>query len=381
MNIIIVANALHTNTPTGGDKIFVECAKRWIASRHKVLIITNEAGYDYCLKNGVDKKYIILWHMSYYDRYGVYVSMVAKTIISSINSLFIDTGKVDVVFASSFFSPDIITAFVIKMRNVSCRIATAFYIFTYAKWGKDYSGGKIKGFFFFLSEYIALVIMRRYGSAILTASKFDKEHFAALKNFDKHKILAIRGGVDNAFFLSVPDQTLKYDGVFVGRFHPQKCVNALIDIWSKVVEIDNKRILALIGAGPLEKELKIMVKNKRLENNIIFLGIKDGIEKSVILKSSTVFISASCYDTGNIALDEALACGTPGVVYNLEKLDYPKGVIKVHVGDEKSMAAEIINILSDEKLRSRLSRDALSFAKTIDWNRKAQELVDFFGIR
>jgi len=103
MNIVIFANTVYTNTLTGGDKIFVECAKQWMAKGHDVLIITNEAGRDYCLQNGVRKKRIVVWTNSWADRFGVYASMVLKALISVVFAFTNTNQKADIAFASSFF--------------------------------------------------------------------------------------------------------------------------------------------------------------------------------------------------------------------------------------------------------------------------------------
>lgn len=87
MKIVILANTVHTNTLTGGDKIFVECAKRWIARRHDVTIITNEVGRTYCVNSGIAPAYITVWCASVADTFGVFAAMMTKTIVSVIRGV------------------------------------------------------------------------------------------------------------------------------------------------------------------------------------------------------------------------------------------------------------------------------------------------------
>lgn len=377
MKIVIIANTVYTNTLTGGDKIFVECAKRWIKKGHSVLIITNEAGRDYCLQNGIRKKNISVWSNSWADRYGVYVSMIVKTMVSVVSAFTRTYQKADIVFAASFFVPDIVPAFFLKLKNTSSKLVTENYLFSYEKWGRDYSGGKMKGFLFYLNETIAFFIMKRYGNAYLTASSYDRKQFIKKRDFPASKVLAIRGGVDNAFFSSIAEQAILYDAVFVGRFHPQKSVDELISIWEMVVKEEPERVLAIVGNGPLRNQLRDLVQQKKLEKNILFLGAQDGVRKTKILKSSRLFLSASRFDSGNIALDEALSCGVPGVVYDLVRLDYPRGVVKIPVNNQKKFADAILSLLSNEKKRKKMEDAARSFALTLDWDKKASELLKF----
>lgn len=377
MNIVIFANTVYTNTLTGGDKIFVECAKKWISWGHNVVIITNEAGSDYCLQNGIRKKSIIVWTNSWADRWGVYCSMLIKAIVCPVFSFFALPEKVDIAFASSFFVPDIIPAFFVKLKNKSVRLTTASYLFSTKKWGSDYSGGRIKGLLFYLNEVITFVIMRRFGNAYLTASEYDRSQFIRRKNFSGERVLAIRGGVDNAFFAAVSKQKVRYDAIYVGRFHPQKCVDELISIWQVVVKSNNKRVLALVGNGPQEERLRRIVDQKNLAGNILFLGPQDGVKKIKTIKSSRLFVSASRFDSGNIALDEALSCGVPGVIYDLPRLNYPRGVVKIPIDNQKAFVKSLLSLLSDEKKRIKLGDAALAFALTLDWEKKSSRLLKF----
>ena len=52
----------------------------------------------------------------------------------------------------------------------------------------------------------------------------------------------------------------KYDAVFIGRFHPQKGVLELIDIWKRVVNKKPQAKLAMIGDGPLMKKVQLKIK-------------------------------------------------------------------------------------------------------------------------
>ncbi|KKU88254.1 MAG: Glycosyltransferase [Candidatus Gottesmanbacteria bacterium GW2011_GWA2_47_9] len=377
MHIVAFANGIHTNTLTGGDKIFVEFCKRWILAGHHVVIITNKVGRRYCMRNGIAASHILLWRASWLDRYGVYAAMLGKTVMSFIRGLFLLQKRVDVIFASSFFFPDIIPAFFLKLRHPHAQLAIASYLFTAKRLGSDYSGGRLKGLLFYLNELASFWLTRRYQGLVLTASSHDKTQLARSQRIDPHDIMAIRGAVDTRFFSPQHSETIRYDAVFVGRFHPQKCIDELLSIWQMMIVRHAHRILALVGDGPLRHKLRTFVLRNNLENNVFFLGVHDGEEKLEILRSSRMFVSASRYDSGNIALDEALACGLPGVVYDLPALEYPQGVLKIPVGNKRLFADAIETLLTDEETYNRLSKEARAFAKTLDWDQKAKEVLAF----
>ena len=76
----------------------------------------------------------------------------------------------------------------------------------------------------------------------------------------------------------------------------------------------------MIGVGELESEVKKKIRRCGLEQNIILFGFKDGIEKIRIFKDSRVVVHPAIYDSGGMAACEAMACGLPGVSFDLPAL-------------------------------------------------------------
>ncbi len=379
MNILIFANGIYTDTPTGGDKIFVEIAKRWVRMGHDVTAVTNEAGASYCRQHGLSQKRLILWPSSRFDRVNVYISMFYKAWVGLVYGMRQQYRQPGIIFASSLFSQDMLPAWIAKLRFKDAALGTACYLFTTKLFGSDYSAGRLKGFLFWLNEKIAFFLTLRFGNFLVTASDFDRREFIRLHRFPRQKVLALRGGVDTDFFRSVSRQKNLYDAVFVGRFHPQKCIDELISIWRTVTDSLPGSRLALVGAGQEEERLRAMVRTMNLGENVVFLGIREGVEKTKVLKASKLFVSASRFDSGNIALDEALGCGVPGIIYDLPRLSYPSGVVKVPVGDSRQFAGQILWFLEHAKMREKLGNAALEFSQSLDWDAKARHLLDFIG--
>jgi glycosyltransferase involved in cell wall biosynthesis len=375
MTIGIFAYSLHSSTFSGGDTIFVECAKRWIKAGHRVMIFTHEAGKSFCMANGIGPSSIWVMPMSGYDTYGFSMSILYKT--REVCKYFEkDTiPQLDAYFATSFFFPDLIPAIIAKKRFPTSKLLTAFYINSKTLFGMDYSGGPIKGLFFYINEQISILLTKWYGSYFMTASARDRDRFVSHHHLGYDRVTAIRGGVDNKLYRSVPEQEPKFHAIFMGRFHPQKCIDELLMIWQQIMQRHPDWRLGLIGDGILMDALHVQVTRSRMEKNVFFLGMLAGVQKVQALKSSRVFLSASRYDTGNIALDEALACGVPGVIYDLPDLDYPFGVMKIPVGDSIRFSYAAEAIIVDDSKRDQLSSEALSFAATIDWDVKANDVI------
>jgi glycosyltransferase involved in cell wall biosynthesis len=176
-------------------------------------------------------------------------------------------------------------------------------------------------------------------------SEPDKWKFVG-KRLSMSKVVVVRGGVDTKISASIPEPVEKqFDAVFIGRFHPQKGVLELIDIWKYVCEQKKDAKLAMIGVGNLEEAVAKKIKDYSLSYNVILFGFKDGIEKVKIFKDSKVVVHPAIYDSGGMAACEAMACGLPGVSFDLPALKtyYPKGMIKTPCYDLRAFAENILN--------------------------------------
>lgn len=375
MKIIVFANSFFNLG--GGEKIFVEYAKRWQAMGEATQIITNEKGKQFCLEHGFKNQLIIVWPSSWSDKWGILFSSVYKSLISAFRAFFLPASDIDIVFSASFIWPDLFPGLVLKLRNPKIRWVVASYLFVIPPWVKYYYGKPLRSFLLYGTQVVSLFIMKRFADGIFTASPRDIARFDTGKKNQHLKATAVRGGVDYAFFRNTPKQPIIYDCVFVGRLHPQKNIDELITIWKKVVEQSPKRKLAIVGEGYMEDLLQEKMRQEKLEKNITFLGFADGIAKAKILKSSKIFLSASRFDTGNIALDEALACGLPGIVYDLQHLFYPVGVIKIAIGNQDAFVKAILGLLHDEKNYKKLSAEGVQFASTIDWDITSEKALRF----
>lgn len=370
MKIVIFANAFHTIS--GGDKIFVEFAKHWLSEGEDVEVITNKSGRLFAMENGLVYKHIKLWPASFSDKLGVFISSSYKTVHSLTRALFFNPENTDIVFSASFIWPDLLPGLVLKLKKPQIKLIVACYVFLPNPFLKEYRGNLFNGFILYLVQKISLLLINLFADAAFVASKLDLNRFSK-----RVQVKVVRGGVDYHLFSKLPSQKKVFDGIFVGRFHPQKNVDDLLEIWGEVIMKRPDAKLALIGGGYMGDELKEQVYTNGMGENVLFLGILDGIEKARVLKSSNLFLSASKFDSGNIALDEALSCGVPGVIYNLPHLDYPKGVVKIALGNKQTFRGKILYLLNNKGLRRNLARNGKQFAATLDWDIKSMEALNF----
>jgi len=389
--LIVLANAISSDqSMSGGDKIFIECVKRWSQEKSiTVSVFTSDVGQKLCVNNGLKNITYVSWSSTKLRTLGIPIFYLIGTIKASVlilrlvlnvrNSLY--ANKL-IVFSSSDFWPDSIPALIAKIMSKKAKWVAAFYLFAPNpfKHESPYKGKRfIRGLIYYFSQVPIYWLVKKYSDMVWVTSELDKWKFMGSKKLTSDKVIAIHWGVDTKLSSLIPEpKEKKFDAVFIGRFHPQKGILELIDAWNLICKKKFNAKLAIIGVGDLENEVKRKIKKYDLEKNIFLFGFKDGVEKIEIFKKSKIVVHPAVYDTGSIAPMEAMSCGLPAVMFDLPafKTYYPKGVLKVPLSRWDLFAESIVNLLSDTKLYEDLRKEALELSKENDWDKRAKELLE-----
>lgn len=382
----VIANWIQGSGMSGGDRILIELIKRW-ESKLDISLFISEDGWGISEREGLGKVKHRILVSAKYRKYGYLVDYFYRTFLGSLKALLYNIEDADILYSASDFWPDSIPAFIAKLKNRDIKWVAAFYLFAPKPWRKDspYAGkNSLIGIIYWLTQLPVYFIIKRYADVVFVTSEPGVDKFITPKK-GRDKVIVIRGGVDikpSLEYLNskevVPVNRRKYDAVFVGRFHYQKGILELIDIWKLVCEAKPTAKLATIGIGPLEDTVKRKIKKLRLENNIELLGFRDGDEKYEIFKQSKIVVHPAIYDSGGMAACEAMAWGLPGVSFDLEALKtyYPRGMVKTPCFDLKMFANNVIRLLEDKNLYIRTKGDAISWAREWDWEARADVIFN-----
>lgn len=136
---------------------------------------------------------------------------------------------------------------------------------------------------------------------------------------------------------------------FLGRLHPRKNVEALINTWISLGAVVNNAQLVIMGKGDLQYER--MLKERVLQSgikNVEFAGFVIGREKFEHLASLTALCVPSDFENFGMIVTEALSVGTPVIA----SLGTPwQELNTAHCGywvnnDVKTLAETIAKVLS-----------------------------------
>jgi len=201
-------------------------------------------------------------------------------------------------------------------------------------------------------------------AVFLCVSEFIREK-ALEKGFPKEKLVVHYTGIDLSLFCrgeSVRDPNLI---VFTGRLVEKKGVRHLLDALALVREQCPAVRLVVIGAGPLDSELRARVVREKLP--CAFLGMQGPEMVREYLAKARVFcvpsVTAANGDSEGLGMvfAEALAMGTP--VASFRHGGIPEVVSDGETGllapeaDAGALAANILRLLTDDVLWQRLSKN------------------------
>ncbi len=380
----------HGKGVSGGDRIFIEFAKRW-RDKTQITLFLWEEGIRMCqrlgLKEGNGIKFTKV-KIAPFHKLGFVITYIAR-ILAGIKLGFLLKLKNDnseVLYACSEFWMDSFPALILKHRFPRTKLVCAWYQtapsplvgFNEGTREKAY---KLTALLYWFTQFIVKPFVFRLADVILVNNKAEKDRFA--KDNKYTKILVVLGAVNlddiKKYSRIYKNIYQKYDAVFQGRFHPQKGVEELIEIWRLVVNKRSSASLALIGDGPLMNSVRQRINSLNLSGRVDLFGyVFDGPKKYKIFAQSKIVLHPAYYDSGGMAAAEAMAFAKPAVGFDLVsyKSYYPKGMVKVEIGNKEEFANSIIILLDNEQLRYKVGLDALEMIEqNWSWNYRAEEIL------
>jgi glycosyltransferase involved in cell wall biosynthesis len=153
-------------------------------------------------------------------------------------------------------------------------------------------------------------------------------------------------------------------------FHPYYCVDVVVRAFAEVQKVFPEARLDLVGAGPLEAEIRTLVRELQLAG-IEFKGVAGRGEIGSCCDQADIFINASRLDNMPVSILEAFASGLPVVSTEPEGMRYlvehgRTGLLSA-VGQERALAENVIRVLRDPELAEQLVLNARREMENYSW--------------
>jgi glycosyltransferase involved in cell wall biosynthesis len=178
----------------------------------------------------------------------------------------------------------------------------------------------------YLMQQLSILLMRKADKVVVLNTVI--KDYLINKGILANRIFVQEVEVDEEAIKKVPNQTKIYEACFMGRLSPSKGIFILPEIWQGM-----KGKLLVIGGGGFASDVQ---KLKKLCNeNIVFVGHKDGEEKYRLMKQAKIFIHPSYEEGLSLTIKEALACDLPVVAWEspIYKEIYGDRLFTAPVGD------------------------------------------------
>ena len=383
---------VNTANRDGSEVRFAEIAKVWLAQGIRLLVMLPRREIGVLESQGVHAEYSVHPEpfTSEEDSLGNVLVTYLWRIITCVFRLY--PKGVDAVYAPSDFLFDLLPAVLCKLRNPRAKFVVCVFLIApnpfvgYENvYTKKFRLPSARGLIYYAAQWFSLALIRLFRGRMLVLNSLDKEALAA-RGINPDIVDVVTMGVDADVFAAVEEDGSApgYDGVYLGRLHPQKGLFDLIKIWRRVCDARPDSRLGVIGGGSAWwfNTVKEDLEKAGLADCVDLLGFRQGEEKIRLLKAAKVFVMPSHYESfGQVAV-EAMACGLPVVAYDLPifREIFPEGMHKVPLEDVDAFASEVLALLDDPAKRGADVATCLKTAARFDWKAVAAGELDLiFG--
>jgi len=238
-----------------------------------------------------------------------------------------------------------------------------------------------------ITEFFEYFTNRLYDSVIEVNPSQDK--WMITKGINKSKMVYLPNGIPKDFlkrveinkFIKKYNLRNKFVISYVGRIQKYKGLDQVLEILPNLLKVKKNIIFVILGRDADDKErLKILIKELKLENNVLFLNVGDK-EKECLYQVSEIFILPSEWEAFGIVILESMAKGTAVISTRTEGgLFLIKEKINGCLFDYGNLE-ELENkfkTLFNNKLRTRIKKNNLIKAKNFTWEKIGKNLEKIY---
>jgi len=162
----------------------------------------------------------------------------------------------------------------------------------------------------------------------------------------------------------------------VGRFHPQKNHEFLIEIFRAVVNRNKNSLLLLVGDGSLRQYIEEKVNRLKLTDNVMFAGVRSDIPE--LLQAMDVFVMPSYHEGLPVTLVEAQSACLPCVLSKniTDEIEILDNIKWCDLSDDLSIWVDNILYFMKNTIRRNTKKEIIDAG--FDINNVAHELQQIY---
>ena len=375
MNKIIAFVNAYTQGVSGGDLRFIELAKRMFPQ--DTIVVTSRMGRDLCIARGLKARYFITTKETEFR--GIIITYIRR-VFTVFGLLPKEDVRNAVIYATSDFFPDVIPAFLLRLTGKDVKwVQIIHHLIPNAFLRR---GNHFRNVVSFLGQRFSLLLIKKRADRIIAIGPVLADKLKSM-GFRGERIAIGYNGINLKEIAGIEaGRDIKgFDAVFIGRLHPSKGIEDLLEVWNLLKGRGKEYSLAIIGKGEpgFVRSLRGKIKLYGLEGTVAMPGYIN--ESLQYLKKAKVFVFPSYEEGWGISICEALACKVPVIAYDLPvyKAIYNDGIVKVGKGDIKKFCHKVLECIEDEDYRAGISGAGSRICQGYDWDNVAEREKRIIG--
>lgn len=167
----------------------------------------------------------------------------------------------------------------------------------------------------------------------------------------------------------------------VGTVQPRKNYELLVRSFRPIAASNPHSLVIVGGKGWLDEGLPMEIERCGLQDRVKLTGFIDDADLPAIYSAADLLAFPSLYEGFGLPLLEAMACGTPVVSSNTSSLPEVAAngaAVLLPPDDEEAWSQAILDILADEKVRTRLIAAGHRQSERFNWRESARQLISLY---
>jgi glycosyltransferase involved in cell wall biosynthesis len=375
---ILVPHSYSHDGNTGGLVRMVEILKRITSlGEISIVLVSSDKSYkDYFRENNINVDFkLVKSNLKFKSSLGLGLKslyIIIKTFFVLKTDFLESKDEKIVAYSSSDLFWEVIPAFVYKLKNNKIKwIQVIHHI--YPDWRKR-PGSKFTNIFGYYLQRFSLKLIKKNADTVIVVNSLVRDELIGL-GLNPDKIQVLSNGIDHEYFDDIKKDDFSFEGCFLGRLDHSKGVFDLIAIWDKVCQKMPTAKLVLIGGSfRMREKLEKIARERKLQNNIKFLGFLKNDKAFPIVKSSKVFLSPSHEEGWGISIAEAMACGLPVIAWNLPVYQkvFENHLIEIKENNIEKFSNQVIKLLFDSDKRKETGEANKKFIQKYSWKSVSQ---------